>query len=139
MFFFFSSRRRHTRYWRDWSSDVCSSDLSTQHLFPLLRESESVAVQKKKRVLRFKVFPFFSELKLCIFIAYSLFCTIFSKSINKLLNDIFFSWSTMRIRLSQLGFRLLFYWVKKSMACFWNALFFLSTILVTTLNLAFWT
>src|SRR5581483_7817764 len=23
----FSSRRRHTRYWRDWSSDVCSSDL----------------------------------------------------------------------------------------------------------------
>src|SRR3712207_7929993 len=25
-FFFFSSRRRHTRYWRDWSSDVCSSD-----------------------------------------------------------------------------------------------------------------
>src|SRR3712207_9317120 len=28
MFFnFFSSRRRHTRYWRDWSSDVCSSDL----------------------------------------------------------------------------------------------------------------
>src|SRR5476651_1584746 len=24
----FSSRRRHTRYWRDWSSDVCSSDLS---------------------------------------------------------------------------------------------------------------
>src|SRR5947209_13569473 len=26
--FFFSSRRRHTRYWRDWSSDVCSSDLT---------------------------------------------------------------------------------------------------------------
>src|SRR3712207_2459545 len=26
-FFFFSSRRRHTSYWRDWSSDVCSSDL----------------------------------------------------------------------------------------------------------------
>src|SRR3712207_3238048 len=25
--FFFSIRRRHTRYWRDWSSDVCSSDL----------------------------------------------------------------------------------------------------------------
>src|SRR5437868_14710563 len=30
--FFFSSRRRHTRSKRDWSSDVCSSDLSTpQH------------------------------------------------------------------------------------------------------------
>src|SRR6266513_2765275 len=27
MFFFFSSRRRHTRSKRDWSSDVCSSDL----------------------------------------------------------------------------------------------------------------
>src|SRR5262245_65827823 len=28
MFFFFSSRRRHTRCLSDWSSDVCSSDLS---------------------------------------------------------------------------------------------------------------
>src|SRR2546430_5914075 len=27
-FFFFSSRRRHTRFDCDWSSDVCSSDLS---------------------------------------------------------------------------------------------------------------
>src|SRR3712207_7250303 len=31
MVFFFSSRRRHTRYWRDWSSDVCSSDLDGAH------------------------------------------------------------------------------------------------------------
>src|SRR2546429_3201473 len=29
-FFFFSSRRRHTRCSRDWSSDVCSSDLILQ-------------------------------------------------------------------------------------------------------------
>src|SRR5690606_40539294 len=28
VFFFFSSRRRHTRFSRDWSSDVCSSDLN---------------------------------------------------------------------------------------------------------------
>src|SRR2546422_7300449 len=28
VFFFFSSRRRHTRCSRDWSSDVCSSDLA---------------------------------------------------------------------------------------------------------------
>src|SRR5439155_8860671 len=28
-FFFFSSRRRHTRWPRDWSSDVCSSDLDS--------------------------------------------------------------------------------------------------------------
>src|SRR5206468_7691777 len=30
LFFFFSSRRRHTRSDRDWSSDVCSSDLLQQ-------------------------------------------------------------------------------------------------------------
>src|SRR5689334_24290931 len=29
VFFFFSSRRRHTRWNCDWSSDVCSSDLTT--------------------------------------------------------------------------------------------------------------
>src|SRR3984893_177089 len=36
-FFFFSSRRRHTRWPRDWSSDVCSSDLNdlpTETLIP---------------------------------------------------------------------------------------------------------
>src|SRR5207237_4059499 len=34
--FFFSSRRRHTRFKCDWSSDVCSSDLSTssEQTFP---------------------------------------------------------------------------------------------------------
>src|SRR6266516_4944088 len=31
-FFFFSSRRRHTRLYGDWSSDVCSSDLAWLHL-----------------------------------------------------------------------------------------------------------
>src|SRR5437879_13705639 len=30
--FFFSSRRRHTRYIGDWSSDVCSSDLNGAHV-----------------------------------------------------------------------------------------------------------
>src|SRR5690554_8128499 len=32
LFFFFSSRRRHTRCGRDWSSDVCSSDLDGTEL-----------------------------------------------------------------------------------------------------------
>src|SRR5437879_11219329 len=32
--FFFSSRRRHTRYIGDWSSDVCSSDLLRNERFP---------------------------------------------------------------------------------------------------------
>src|SRR2546422_6226845 len=36
LFFFFSSRRRHTRCSRDWSSDVCSSDLPAQSLFVLI-------------------------------------------------------------------------------------------------------
>src|SRR5690625_7820187 len=31
VYFFFSSRRRHTRWPRDWSSDVCSSDLHPDH------------------------------------------------------------------------------------------------------------
>src|SRR5258705_4178806 len=31
IFFFFSSRRRHTRCLSDWSSDVCSSDLGDGH------------------------------------------------------------------------------------------------------------
>src|SRR6266508_5285421 len=35
MFFFFSSRRRHTRWPRDWSSDVCSSDLGGEQLVEL--------------------------------------------------------------------------------------------------------
>src|SRR5690606_2818393 len=34
-FFFFSSRRRHTRFSRDWSSDVCSSDLWCRRKYPL--------------------------------------------------------------------------------------------------------
>src|SRR4249920_1384822 len=35
-FFFFSSRRRHTRCGRDWSSDVCSSDLGATQVVQLL-------------------------------------------------------------------------------------------------------
>src|SRR6266516_3260989 len=32
LFFFFSSRRRHTRSYGDWSSDVCSSDLGVENV-----------------------------------------------------------------------------------------------------------
>src|SRR3712207_1139855 len=50
-FFFFSSRRRHTRYWRDWSSDVCSSDLYTRcapgvTLFEEVRPEPGAAVDQ---------------------------------------------------------------------------------------------
>src|SRR5690606_38546771 len=45
--FFFSSRRRHTRFSRDWSSDVCSSDLyrpspSLDGLLPRSRQGKLV-------------------------------------------------------------------------------------------------
>src|SRR3989337_3375904 len=54
--FFFSSRRRHTRCYRDWSSDVCSSDLlgEIQNLFKLeetawlLSEEERLKIRKEK-------------------------------------------------------------------------------------------
>src|SRR5436309_13798770 len=45
IFFFFSSRRRHTRFSRDWSSDVCSSDLG------VTRQSAPVPVLNNARLL----------------------------------------------------------------------------------------
>ena len=40
-YFFFSSRRRHTRLRRDWSSDVCSSDLEDNTIDRILLRSAS--------------------------------------------------------------------------------------------------
>src|SRR5207247_7469764 len=40
--FFFSSRRRHTRSTRDWSSDVCSSDLIGRHGAALVPDHKTV-------------------------------------------------------------------------------------------------
>src|SRR5436189_6062093 len=45
MFFFFSSRRRHTRYIGDWSSDVCSSDLLGGLAGRLVRHPEVAGVE----------------------------------------------------------------------------------------------
>src|SRR5690606_40955119 len=40
---FFSSRRRHTRFSRDWSSDVCSSDLGVEvDIFQMFHSSQTV-------------------------------------------------------------------------------------------------
>src|SRR5690606_40697458 len=39
----FSSSRRHTRFSRDWSSDVCSSDLSVAHLLGIGRLGHDVS------------------------------------------------------------------------------------------------
>src|SRR6266849_9821663 len=43
--FFFSSRRRHTRSTRDWSSDVCSSDLLAADLVGSLVERNAVGLE----------------------------------------------------------------------------------------------
>src|SRR5258707_3367164 len=48
MFLFFSSRRRHTRYWRDWSSDVCSSDLVPAENLRVLDGGETLTLGSRK-------------------------------------------------------------------------------------------
>src|SRR5206468_5887653 len=55
LFFFFSSRRRHTRSDRDWSSDVCSSDLSTS--LEALSEAGWVGVGHTELLARFAGVP----------------------------------------------------------------------------------
>src|SRR6266446_9088534 len=47
IFFFFSSRRRHTRLQGDWSSDVCSSDL-----VPISTKDACSGVRWRNRVMR---------------------------------------------------------------------------------------
>src|SRR5438094_9091101 len=42
--FFFSSRRRHTRSYGDWSSDVCSSDLDNRDKNPSLTVEQNAAM-----------------------------------------------------------------------------------------------
>src|SRR3712207_7381009 len=49
-FFFFSSRRRHTRYWRDWSSDVCSSDLGGVCVIKVGAATEVELKERKHRI-----------------------------------------------------------------------------------------
>src|SRR3712207_9214726 len=55
MIFFFSSRRRHTRYWRDWSSDVCSSDLLHRSPGVVFEESTHPNGQ---RLISARIIPF---------------------------------------------------------------------------------
>src|SRR5690625_7555617 len=50
LFFFFSSRRRHTRWPRDWSSDVCSSDLLRTRLGRIQKDN---LVRKGSRVMTY--------------------------------------------------------------------------------------
>src|SRR2546427_11007310 len=50
-FFFFSSRRRHTRFDCDWSSDVCSSDLTQPHLADGILDPLGAAVDASAQAL----------------------------------------------------------------------------------------
>src|SRR5690606_40852180 len=50
--FFFSSRRRHTRFSRDWSSDVCSSDLELVEQRQLLEQQGTALVQADAQFLQ---------------------------------------------------------------------------------------
>src|SRR5207245_7965511 len=52
--FFFSSRRRHTRCYRDWSSDVCSSDLTL--ISATVNDIEHIESQSLDGVAVIKVF-----------------------------------------------------------------------------------
>src|ERR1039457_6953993 len=47
LFFFFSSRRRHTRLQGDWSSDVCSSDLPEPALARVARAADPATTLKE--------------------------------------------------------------------------------------------
>src|SRR5690606_40958880 len=51
--FFFSSRRRHTRFSRDWSSDVCSSDLTVVYLHGFYRTIKLSVPQVSGRTPRY--------------------------------------------------------------------------------------
>src|SRR5690606_40791782 len=62
IYFFFSSRRRHTRFSRDWSSDVCSSDCRVtvrEAAQPVHQVAVHVvrAAQSGQSVLRINLYP----------------------------------------------------------------------------------
>src|SRR5947209_11947399 len=53
--FFFSSRIRHTRYWLDWSSDVCSSDLDNKAV--ILRNHGLLSIVMNQKMAESTLWP----------------------------------------------------------------------------------
>src|SRR5205085_4901091 len=60
-FFFFSSRRRHTRFDCDWSSDVCSSDLSRYALHASTSVGSGVRLAGGRHLSTFAMYTFLSR------------------------------------------------------------------------------
>src|SRR5699024_12148211 len=97
LYFFFSSRRRHTRSKRDWSSDVCSSDLQIYEKFNSLYFSRNLLKLSTSKAL-FKCNAN-KHLSLLIVLISSLISTSYSiKSLIKwLIKEILASPSTTKI------------------------------------------
>src|SRR5699024_11664738 len=57
--FFFSSRRRHTRSKRDWSSDVCSSDLTVRNVSNMPSSAKNASGSATRRTTEQKTSPSF--------------------------------------------------------------------------------
>src|ERR1039457_7622237 len=64
LFFFFSSRRRHTRLQGDWSSDVCSSDLEKE----IAMAVAAVYKQKDVRPMIAVIFGLFFLMNILLFV-----------------------------------------------------------------------
>src|SRR5690349_22387942 len=63
-FFFFSSRRRHTRSLRDWSSDVCSSDLGCGAVVTFLGTVRDLTDGNVTVALDYEAYPAMAEAKM---------------------------------------------------------------------------
>src|SRR5690606_5232452 len=69
IFFFFSSRRRHTRFSRDWSSDVCSSDLPVKKVLRNRPHHQVGIVGRSNRLMRMEEVSFIRSWSLLTSIA----------------------------------------------------------------------
>src|SRR5690606_39992236 len=70
VFFFFSSRRRHTRFSRDWSSDVCSSDLASFLVKSVTIKNSEILVVSIKYALTSKVIIIINNIPIFFLIDY---------------------------------------------------------------------
>src|SRR5699024_11533842 len=84
--FFFSSRRRHTRSKRDWSSDVCSSDLTAKLNRRVIkaRMNEGYTIEDFKTVIDKKTAKWIKDKKMEEFLRPE---TLFGNKFDRYLNE----------------------------------------------------